>query len=83
MGVSVEAAPGVWVEWTSAVVVGYAKDTESCLEMGTDGVADADTVSELETWMEADEVLDSDVEETSYVLTEAEADADVKTTATE
>jgi hypothetical protein len=67
MGVLVEAASEVWVDWMSAVVVGYADEAESCLEAETeaDGVADADTVSEVEMWTEADEVLDSEVEETS------------------
>jgi len=83
MGVLVEAALGVWVECTSAVVVGYADEAESDLEIEADGVADVDAVSEAETWIEADEVSDSEVAETSCVLTEVEAEADVETTVTE
>ena len=49
------------MEWTSAVVVGYADEAET----EADGVADADAVSEVEMRTEADEVLDSGVEETS------------------
>lgn len=75
MGVTVEATLGAWVEWTSGELVGYVEEVTSCLEMEADKVTVAGADSNVETWIDAEEVLDSEMDENSCLLAEAEADA--------